>query len=77
MTHITDDGTFTSNGVTKKYIAHHFFALEVRDLILTFSENSPITYLKKIKNKKKFDCGGSIWTPPTWGPPKIPKICQL
>ena len=50
MTQITDDRTFTSNGVTKKlkYIDHYFFAFEARDLILTFSENSPITYLKKI-----------------------------
>ena len=47
MTKITDEETFTSNGVTKKlkYIAHHFFAFEARDLILTFSENSPIMYL--------------------------------
>ena len=47
MTQITDDGTFTSNGGTKKlkYIAHHFFAFEAKDLIITFSENSPITYL--------------------------------
>ena len=47
MTQITDDGTFTSNGVTKKlkYIAYHFFAFEARDLILTISENSAITYL--------------------------------
>ena len=47
MTVITDDGTFISNGVTKKlkYIAHYFFAFEARDLIITFSENSPITYL--------------------------------
>ena len=39
---ITDDSTFTSNGVTKKmkYIDHNFFAFEARDLILTFSENS-------------------------------------
>ena len=50
MTQITDDGTFTSNGVLKKlkYIAHYFFAFEARDLILTFSENSPITYLKNV-----------------------------
>ena len=36
MTQITDDGTFTSNGVTKKlkYIAHYFFAFEAKDLIL-------------------------------------------
>ena len=47
MTPITDEGTFTSNGVTKKlkYFAHHLFAFEARDLILTFSENSAITYL--------------------------------
>ena len=66
MTVITDDGTFISNGVTKKlkYIAHYFFAFEARDLILTFSENSPITYLNK--NKK-------IWGGP-YGPPQIKKI---
>ena len=45
MKQVRDDSTFTSNGVTKKrkYIDHHFFAIEARDLILTFSENSAIT----------------------------------
>ena len=47
MTQIRDDSTFTSFGVTKKlkYIDHHFFAFEARDLNLTFSENSAITNL--------------------------------
>ena len=47
MTQITDDGTFTLNGFTKKlkYIAHNFFVFEARDLIITFSENSQITNL--------------------------------
>ena len=44
MTQIRDDSTFTSFAVTKKlkYIDHHFFAYEARDLILTFFENSAI-----------------------------------
>ena len=44
MTQIKDDSTFTSNGVTKKlkYIDHHFFECEARDMVLTFSENSAI-----------------------------------
>ena len=42
-----DDSTFTSSGVIKKlrYIDHHFYAFEARDLNLTFSENSAITNL--------------------------------
>ena len=41
MTQITDDGTFTSNGVIKKlkYIDQHFDAFEARDPILSFSKN--------------------------------------
>ena len=48
MTQIRDDSTFTSFGVTKKlkYVDHHFFAFEARDLNLTFSENSAITNLE-------------------------------
>ena len=40
MMDIRDDGTFTSNGVSKKLkdIAHNFLAFEARDLILTFTE---------------------------------------
>ena len=69
MTQITDEGTFTSNGVTKKlkYIAHYFFAFEARDLKLTFSENSPITYLKKTLNFFFLILGGP------YGPPQ-PKV---
>ena len=38
MSQFMDDGTFTSNGVTKKlkYITHHFFAFEAGDLNLFF-----------------------------------------
>ena len=44
MTQIRDDSTFTSNGVIKKlkYIDQHFFALEAKNLILSFSKNSAI-----------------------------------
>ena len=50
MTQIRDDSTFTSNGVIKKlkYIDQHFFAFEVRDLILSFSKNSAIMIFRKI-----------------------------
>ena len=79
MTQITDDGTFTSNGVTKKlkYIAHYFFAFEARDLILPFSENSPIMYLKKTKKYLFLILGGPYRPPQPGVRPKIGKICQI
>ena len=79
MTQFTDEGTFTSNGVTKKlmYIAHYFFAFEARDLILTFSENSPIMYLKINKKYVFFILGGPYGQRQPGVSPKIGKICQL
>ena len=40
MMDIRDDGTFTSNGVTKKlnYIDQHLLAYVARDLIICFSK---------------------------------------
>ena len=50
MTQIRDDSTFISNGGIKKlkYIDQHFFAFEVRDLILSFSNYSAIMIFIKI-----------------------------
>ena len=45
--------------------------------IKVFPENMGIGLDKKDKTNIFFDFGGSIRTPPTWGPPKNRKICQL
>ena len=54
-----------------------FFVMHLLLKIKVFPENMGIGLDKKNKKNIFFHFGGSIRTPPTWGPPKNQKICQL